>query len=196
MPALSDLANRRLADYKSGSANGRERRDRCGRISAASRLLSFAAAPSSKRSRRAERARAPFWCIWTASPNRRRPATPGPVNARPAAAFDSARRCGSLLLSRARSARSGGRREHRCWRLALPPRALDEVVAPADDALDFGARRSRRPGRCGPYGPTRSPAFAGIMGARRSWTVSMISVLSMPRRYTEVTPRSACPNWR
>jgi hypothetical protein len=29
-------------------------------------------------------------------------------------------------------------------------------------------------------------------GARRSWTVSMISVLSMPRRYTDVTPRSAC----
>src|ERR1019366_1552964 len=48
----------------------------------------------------------------------------------------------SLVESRARSARSGGRRDPRCWRLALPPRALDEVVAPADDALDFGARRS------------------------------------------------------
>ena len=36
------------------------------------------------------------------------------------------------------------------------------------------------------YGLIRSPALAGITGARRSWTVSMISALSIPRRYTKV----------
>ena len=34
------------------------------------------------------------------------------------------------------------------------------------------------------------------MGAGRSWTAWMISVLSIPRRYADVIPRSACPSWR
>jgi hypothetical protein len=36
-----------------------------------------------------------------------------------------------------------------------------------------------------------SPLWAGIIGAGRSWTVWMISVLSIPRRYTDVIARSA-----
>jgi hypothetical protein len=40
------------------------------------------------------------------------------------------------------------------------------------------------------------PALAGIMGGRRAWIVSMISVLSMPCTYVLVTPRWACPSWR
>ena len=32
-----------------------------------------------------------------------------------------------------------------------------------------------------------SPALAGSIGARRAWTVSMISWLSIPCRYTDVT---------
>jgi hypothetical protein len=36
------------------------------------------------------------------------------------------------------------------------------------------------------------PALAGIMGGRRAWIVSMISVLSMPCTYVLVTPRWAC----
>jgi hypothetical protein len=43
---------------------------------------------------------------------------------------------------------------------------------------------------------SRSPLTAGIIGAGRSWTACTISVLSMPRKYTDVTPRSACPSWR
>ena len=39
---------------------------------------------------------------------------------------------------------------------------------------------------------TRSPLAAGIIGAGRSWTACTISVLSMPRKYTDVIPRSAC----
>jgi hypothetical protein len=46
------------------------------------------------------------------------------------------------------------------------------------------------------YGPIRSPALAGMTGARRSWTVSMISRLSIPRKYTDVTAKSACPSCR
>ena len=42
----------------------------------------------------------------------------------------------------------------------------------------------------------RSPLTAGIIGAGRSWTACTISVLSMPRKYTDVTPRSACPSCR
>jgi hypothetical protein len=38
-----------------------------------------------------------------------------------------------------------------------------------------------------------SPALAGIIGGRRALIVSMISASSMPCRYTEVMPRSACP---
>ena len=43
---------------------------------------------------------------------------------------------------------------------------------------------------------SRSPLAAGIVGAGRSWTACTISVLSMPRKYTDVTPRSACPSCR
>jgi hypothetical protein len=43
---------------------------------------------------------------------------------------------------------------------------------------------------------SRSDALTGIMGERRAWTVSMISPLSMPCRYTEVMPRLLCPSWR
>jgi hypothetical protein len=46
------------------------------------------------------------------------------------------------------------------------------------------------------YGPIRSPVVADITGALRSWTVSMISRLSIPRRYTDVTPRSEGPSCR
>ena len=41
-----------------------------------------------------------------------------------------------------------------------------------------------------------SAAPAGIIGTGRSCTVWMISVLSIPRRYAEVIPRSACPSCR
>jgi hypothetical protein len=41
-----------------------------------------------------------------------------------------------------------------------------------------------------------SPFVAGIIGAGRSWTAWTISVLSIPRRYTEVIARSAWPSWR
>ena len=40
------------------------------------------------------------------------------------------------------------------------------------------------------------PLVAGIIGAGRSCTVLMISVLSIPRRYVDVVPRSECPSWR
>ena len=40
------------------------------------------------------------------------------------------------------------------------------------------------------------PRSAGIIGAGRSWTAAMISVLSIPRRYREVIARSACPSCR
>jgi hypothetical protein len=39
-------------------------------------------------------------------------------------------------------------------------------------------------------------AVAGIVGVGRSWTAWMISLLSIPRRYAEVIPRSASPSWR
>ena len=39
-----------------------------------------------------------------------------------------------------------------------------------------------------------SQRYAGTIGARRSCTVWTISVLSIPRRYTEVIARSACPS--
>jgi hypothetical protein len=39
-------------------------------------------------------------------------------------------------------------------------------------------------------GQRRSDALTGIIGARRACTVSLISPLSMPCRYTEVMPRS------
>ena len=42
----------------------------------------------------------------------------------------------------------------------------------------------------------RRPEVAGITGAARRWTVSMISALSIPWRYTDVIPRCACPSWR
>ena len=35
---------------------------------------------------------------------------------------------------------------------------------------------------------------AGIIGAGRSWTAAMISVLSIPRKYRDVIARSACPS--
>jgi hypothetical protein len=84
--------------------------------------------------------RASSWCIWTASPNRRRPATPGPVNARPAAAFDSARRCGSLLLSRATSGadRSAGAG------LAACAFAHNEASASVPSGLLLAAEPARR----------------------------------------------------
>jgi hypothetical protein len=41
-----------------------------------------------------------------------------------------------------------------------------------------------------------SPALAEIIGARRLWTVSMISAVSMPSRSTDVTPRLTWPSWR
>jgi hypothetical protein len=44
------------------------------------------------------------------------------------------------------------------------------------------------------YRVSLRPLVAGIIGAGRSWTVWMISVLSIPRRYALVVPRSAC--WR
>jgi hypothetical protein len=37
--------------------------------------------------------------------------------------------------------------------------------------------------------------LTGIIGWRRKWTVSMISALSMPCRYTEVMPRLLWPIW-
>jgi transposase InsO family protein len=43
---------------------------------------------------------------------------------------------------------------------------------------------------------TFNPLLAGIIGAGRSWTAWTISVLSIPRRYTEVIARSAWPSWR
>ena len=43
---------------------------------------------------------------------------------------------------------------------------------------------------------TFNPLLAGIIGAGRSWTAGTISVLSIPRRYTEVIARSAWPSWR
>lgn len=39
-----------------------------------------------------------------------------------------------------------------------------------------------------------SPALAEMTGDGRPWTVSMISALSMPWRYTLVMPRFACPS--
>jgi hypothetical protein len=42
----------------------------------------------------------------------------------------------------------------------------------------------------------RRPALAEIMGVRRAWTVSMISAVSIPSRYTDVTPRLTWPSWR
>jgi hypothetical protein len=63
--------------------------------------------------------------------------------------------------------------------------------------------RGRSPGRPSCLPPpasslpyNRSPLLAGIIGARRAWTASMISALSMPSRYTDVIPRFACPSWR
>jgi hypothetical protein len=59
--------------------------------------------------------------------------------------------------------------------------------------------RSGRVGRAG-LGPTRlgviyrvisRPAVAEIVGDGRPWTVLMISLLSMPCRYTLVMPRGA-----
>ena len=59
------------------------------------------------------------------------------------------------------------------------------------------------PGLVGPAGAppdqaceVQSPWVAAIMGAGRSCTAWTISVLSIPRRYTEVIARSACPSWR
>jgi hypothetical protein len=81
-------------------------------------------------------------------------------------------------------------------------------------ALVRAAHRVWSPGCCGPrrgpqhsvgagsvevrrvqrVGASRCPA--GIIGAGRSWTAWMTSVLSIPRRYAEVIARSACPSWR
>jgi hypothetical protein len=47
-----------------------------------------------------------YWCISTASANRRGPLRRAPLNARRAAAFDSIRRCSSLAQSRGRSGRA------------------------------------------------------------------------------------------
>jgi hypothetical protein len=43
---------------------------------------------------------------------------------------------------------------------------------------------------------SRSDALTGIIGACRACTVSMISPLWMPCRYTDVIPRLLCPSWR
>jgi hypothetical protein len=44
--------------------------------------------------------------------------------------------------------------------------------------------------------PSRSPALADIIGARRARTAVMISSGSMPGREIDVVPRLACPSWR
>jgi len=41
---------------------------------------------------------------------------------------------------------------------------------------------------------SRSPALADIIGARRMWTVAMISSGSIPYGYMDVVPRLACPS--
>ena len=69
-----------------------------------------------------------------------------------------------------------------------------------------GAPRARRPApahvAATSNGHTRSAraqrrgavrGSAGIIGAGRSWTAAMISVLSIPRKYRDVIARSACP---
>jgi hypothetical protein len=59
------------------------------------------APPRREQPRRRMRRRCGSWCISTASANRRRPVTAGlTLNARPAGAFDSPRRCGPLLQTR------------------------------------------------------------------------------------------------
>jgi len=61
----------------------------------------------------------------------------------------------------------------------------------------------RRPGRCGCAwcAPPRMlyrarPALACIIGARRAWTVEMISSEEIPCRYVPVVDRCECPSWR
>jgi hypothetical protein len=39
------------------------------------------------------------------------------------------------------------------------------------------------------------PALACIIGARRAWTVEMISSEEMPRRSVPVVDRCECPSW-
>jgi len=79
-----------------------------------------------------------------------------------------------------------------------PKTGFDNRVGPLTRAADRrrAARRAARPVAGLAQCATRRPLTAGITGAGRSWTACTISVLSIPRKYTDVTPRSACPNWR
>jgi hypothetical protein len=96
--------------------------------------------------------------------------------------FSDRRSLTSLADSRARSERSGvaastdgglsSCRLARSTRSSHQSTTLSSLARGGHDVL----------GRCGSYRPTRSPAFAGIMGARRSWTAWMISRVSMPWR--------------
>jgi hypothetical protein len=77
---------------------------------------------------------------------------------------------------------------------SLRPSSMTPMVASSASDLS----RTLRPGsRWRPSsaalsdGLTYSPWVAGIIGAGRSWTACTISVLSIPRKYTDVIARSA-----
>ena len=61
---------------------------------------------------------------------------------------------------------------------------------------------SRRDGGAGALGALPQlayrvrPALACIIGARRAWTVEIISSVSIPCRYVPVVDRCECPSWR
>jgi hypothetical protein len=94
---------------------------------------------------------------------------------------------GSHVYDRRSSVGRAGRVGARADDTASPSGASHQHPPPADERRVPGAAR---------YRGWRRPALAGIIGARRAWTESMISALSIPCRYTDVIPRLACPSWR
>jgi hypothetical protein len=64
------------------------------------------------------------------------------------------------------------------WDGARARRSIEVPMLPAEYAAALALRDEQRPAD----DQSRSETLTGIIGARRAWTVSMISPLSMPWR--------------
>jgi hypothetical protein len=165
-----------------------ETRQRAGSSRSLPLLLALRSRPSRGRRRR-------IWCISTASANRRRPVTTGLLNARLAAAFDSVRRCGSLLPSRASTSPpdagasripASGRHDDPAKqsprrRLSVLPRTKTSSPQPRPAGSDLLALRSPAPLRPGARPWCAAVTSSLPVGAWRS---------CVPPRHQQLRPRA------
>jgi hypothetical protein len=93
-------------------------------------------------------------------------------------------------------ARLGGAGRPYVWHRPVDRHAPGSTGAPPIHAADSARRGASATREDEPSGYRSNPALAGIVGALREWTALITSVLSIPCRYTDVTPRSAWPSWR